>query len=118
MTDAQTEEHEQTTWHDVGAAADFAPERGRCVTVEDRELAVFRTESGWHAIDNSCPHAGAPLSDGDLDDEGHVWCVWHGWAFDLRTGACEVAPETPVGVHHVRVADGRVLVALAHRGRG
>ena len=47
------------------------------MTVVDGEL---------HAFDDTCPHAGCSLADGDLD--GHaVVCPCHLARFDITTGA-------------------------------
>jgi nitrite reductase (NADH) small subunit len=51
------------------------------------QLAVFNVDGEYYAIENFCPHKGAPLSEGQLC--GHVVeCSWHGWQFDVRTGDC------------------------------
>ena len=56
------------------------------------ELAVFNVNGEYYAIENSCPHKGAPLSDGQLC--GHVIeCSLHGWQFDVRTGECLTVPD-------------------------
>jgi nitrite reductase (NADH) small subunit len=39
-------------------------------------------------------------------------CPWHGFDFDVRTGACNVAPDLSVTVYPVRVAGSDVLVEL------
>ncbi|MEM7342905.1 MAG: Rieske (2Fe-2S) protein [Chloroflexota bacterium] len=48
-------------------------------------LALFRTETGWFAIDNRCPHMGFPLDQGSVKD-GILTCHWHHARFDLATG--------------------------------
>jgi nitrite reductase (NADH) small subunit len=46
---------------------------------------VFRVGDEFFALENACPHAGHPLSEGTL--EGHVvTCSAHGFDFDVRTG--------------------------------
>lgn len=56
------------------------------------ELAVFNIDGEYYAIDNFCPHKGAPLSEGQIC--GHiVECSWHGWQFDVRTGECLTVRE-------------------------
>jgi nitrite reductase/ring-hydroxylating ferredoxin subunit len=56
------------------------------------ELAVFNIDGEYYAIDNFCPHKGAPLSEGQIC--GHiVECSWHGWQFDVRTGECLTVKE-------------------------
>ena len=52
-----------------------------------KEFVLWReTGTGTlHCIDNACPHRGAPLSSGWVQEkEGHscVVCPYHGWAFD------------------------------------
>ena len=56
------------------------------------EVAVFNIDGEYYAIDNFCPHKGAPLSEGLLC--GHIIeCSLHGWQFDVRTGDCLTVPE-------------------------
>ena len=64
----------------------------RIVLPSGDELAVFNVDGEYYAIDNLCPHKGAPLSEGQLC--GHiVECALHGWQFDVRTGECLTVPE-------------------------
>ena len=51
-------------------------------------LALSRTEDGWGAVSNRCPHQGGPLGEGLIEGEWLV-CPWHGWEYDPKTG------ETP-----------------------
>ena len=68
---------------------------GACARIElpgGDEVAVFNVDGEYYAIDNFCPHKGAPLSEGQLC--GHiVECSLHGWQFDVRTGECLTVPE-------------------------
>jgi nitrite reductase/ring-hydroxylating ferredoxin subunit len=86
------------------------------VRIGDRIVAVFRLEqqgaaAQYVAIDNACPHAGAPLCDGTVRD-GKVVCFLHCWEFDLRTGACDVGPEWNVARHMVQEVGGRLEVGI------
>jgi nitrite reductase (NADH) small subunit/3-phenylpropionate/trans-cinnamate dioxygenase ferredoxin subunit len=60
---------------------------GRAMTaiVDGREIAIFHTAGGFFALDNTCPHQGAPLADGWIDADS-VTCPWHAWCFDLASG--------------------------------
>ena len=58
---------------------------GRCIAAGEKRIALFRTEDGFFALDDTCPHRGGSLSEGDLID-GEVVCPWHFWPFDLATG--------------------------------
>ena len=64
---------------------------GRRVTLAGRRLALFRTPSGWYALDHACPHAGGPLADG-LTADCSVICPLHERRFALDTGE-------PIGHH-------------------
>lgn len=99
-----------TTWIDVGATAElnFAP--GAAVKVGDTWVAIFRVDGGFRAIDNLCPHAGAPLCDGSVFD-GKVACFLHCWEFDLTSGACDVGAAWNVRTWDVKEEAGRLLVA-------
>lgn len=96
-------------WIDVGAIAElkFAP--GAAVKVGDTWVGIFRLDGGYVAIDNLCPHAGAPLCDGAVLD-GKVVCFLHCWEFDLRTGACDVGEAWNVRTWAIREQDGRLHV--------
>ncbi len=56
------------------------------VDILGRRVVLFRDESGTvQCLDDACPHRGAPLSMGRVQNKkGHscVVCPYHGWAFD------------------------------------
>ncbi|MDA1137334.1 MAG: Rieske 2Fe-2S domain-containing protein [Planctomycetota bacterium] len=64
---------------------------GQCmkVRVSNQDLALFNVDGKFYAIDDMCPHAGGPLSEGFIDGES-VICPWHGWEFNVKSGACRV----------------------------
>jgi nitrite reductase/ring-hydroxylating ferredoxin subunit len=56
------------------------------------EIALFRVQGEIFALNNACPHQGAPLAEGQL--QGYcITCPWHAWDFDVRTGECLTYPE-------------------------
>lgn len=74
-------------WADLGPAEKL-PTEGQCCVFEagGRRIAIFNVEGDLHAIDDTCTHRPASLSeDGELDD-GVLICGWHGSMFDLATG--------------------------------
>ncbi len=62
------------------------------VEAGDREIVVLRVDGELHAFDNACPHQGNPLVDGEVLGDV-LECAYHGWRFDLGTGACLVGDE-------------------------
>lgn len=85
--------------------------RGLTVQVGGREIALLREGERVYALDNKCPHKGAPLSFGWVE-QGRVACPMHGWEFDCQTGKCTDRPDTAVKRYEVKVQDGMVLVKV------
>ncbi len=72
----------------VGRVEELPVGRGATIELADNsKLALYHTQEGFYAIENFCPHRGAPLADGELKG-CTVECSLHGWLFDVRTGEC------------------------------
>lgn len=71
--------------HVVTTLEDLPPGAGKAFTVAGRQLAFFNVAGRIHAIDNLCPHEGAPLAEGVLDGN-IVVCPWHAAEFDVTCG--------------------------------
>ncbi|MBC3190450.1 bifunctional 3-phenylpropionate/cinnamic acid dioxygenase ferredoxin subunit [Pseudonocardia sp. C8] len=85
---------------------------GESVRVQGRvAIAVFNVDGDLYAIDDTCTHQDASLSDGWLEGCA-VECPLHAACFDLRTGQPSGPPaKTPVRTHQVVVdEDGAVYV--------
>ena len=73
------------------------------------ELGIFRVGGDYRAYRNLCPHAGAPVCAGPV--AGVVLrCPWHGWEFDLHTGAHLLNPAARLQGYVVEVEDDRLFV--------
>ena len=79
-------------------------EQGKPVKVEKdgKTICVARVGDEVFAIDDTCSHSDASLSEGDVTDF-KIECWMHGAEFDLRTGEAltppAVAPLHTYGVH-------------------
>ncbi|MDH4276666.1 MAG: Rieske 2Fe-2S domain-containing protein [Acidimicrobiia bacterium] len=100
----------RSTTETVAKLDDLAVGEMKMVKVGDTAVALIRSESGVHAIDNACPHQGYGLVTGALAD-GIVTCQWHNWKFDAATGRCLIGEED-VACHRVDIADGEVAVTV------
>ena len=69
----------------AGKTAEVPPGKMIKVSVEGKEIMVANVDGDYCAIDDSCTHSGASLSEGKLDG-CKVVCGWHGAQFDCKTG--------------------------------
>lgn len=88
---------------------DLPPGESRCVQLGELQLGLFRDNGDLFAIDNLCPHRGAPLHEGFVTD-GYVTCPWHQWQFQLNDGVCRNIPNVRVARFPVEVRDGAIWV--------
>lgn len=95
----------------VADTASLPPGKGRTVEVRGRRFAVWNVDGQYHAIDDTCPHRGAPLGAGVLEN-GKVYCPLHGWEFDVKTGACQSNPARPVNTYPTKEENGQVWIAV------
>ena len=96
----------------VGRVEDIPPGRGATVELPDgRELALFNIDGTFYAIENFCPHKGAPLAEGNLSSHT-IQCDWHGWQFDVRTGRCLTTTSGDIETFKVLLHEGIINVVL------
>lgn len=76
----------------------------RPVRLLGQDMVLFRDAQGRYGlIDRACPHRGADLAFGRLEDGG-LRCAFHGWLFDVE-GRCLETPAEPGGsrlCEHIR----------------
>ena len=101
-------------WRKVFKAADLAEGEKTIVDFGDRDVALFHVNGRVYARHNTCPHAGGPLGEGRLLDDGKaVECPWHQWVFSLETGACETVPDEGVRCFQTKVEEGFIWIQEA-----
>jgi nitrite reductase (NADH) small subunit len=89
---------------------------GASFQVGDRLVAVFLHRGEYLAIDDLCPHMGASLGDGSLDEGGVVTCPWHAWRFHARDGRWCDNPRLAIDTFEVRVVGEDIQVRPRPRG--
>lgn len=97
---------------EVLRASDLPIGRIRAVKIEARTVAICHTSKGFFATDNTCPHRGGPLAEGDLIGD-EIVCPWHLWGFDVTTGLCPGNAEFMIPTHEVKLEGDCILVKLS-----
>lgn len=94
----------------VAKTSDIKEGRGKAFTVKGKRLAIFNVDGeNFYALDNTCAHAMGPLGRGHVKD-GLAICPVHGYAYDLKTGACQTDARLRVRAYDVIVEDDEVKV--------
>jgi 3-phenylpropionate/trans-cinnamate dioxygenase ferredoxin subunit len=68
----------------VATARQIPVGRSIGVTVAGQSIALFNLGGEVVAVENRCPHQGAPLAGSPILGASRVRCALHGWLFDLR----------------------------------
>jgi nitrite reductase/ring-hydroxylating ferredoxin subunit len=96
----------------IASVGEVMPGTAKQITVQGRTLGLFNVNGSFFAIDDTCTHRGAPLSEGECEGN-EVTCPWHGARFSLETGL-HLSPPAPRGVtsYKVQVVGDEVQVEL------
>ena len=96
----------------VATRSEIPSGTGKVVEVNGRRLAVFNCEGTFYATDNTCVHRGGPLGEGSLTGTV-VTCPWHGWEYDVASGACKTNPAATIQRFDVKVEGDDLLVSVS-----
>lgn len=79
----------------VAKIGDIPPGEGRTVPLNGKLIALFNANGEYLAIDDACPHMGASLAAGWVE-QGAVTCPWHAWRFCVKEGTWLDNPRSPL----------------------
>ncbi|XVF46784.1 hypothetical protein PTKIN_Ptkin03bG0056200 [Pterospermum kingtungense] len=81
-------------WYPVSLVEDLDPDLPTPFQLLGLDLVLWfdKGRNEWVAFDDKCPHRLAPLSEGRIDENGHLQCSYHGWSFD-GCGSCTRIPQ-------------------------
>ncbi|PXY23405.1 hypothetical protein BAY59_27405 [Prauserella coralliicola] len=114
--------------HVVGTVDELPPGSVRVVPVGRYGIAVYNVDGQFHALNNYCPHMGAPICLGRItgvatgDAPGQkawardgevVECPWHGWKFLIADGKSLTKPVQRIRKYAVEVRNGQVILEVA-----
>lgn len=96
----------------VATVQEVPPGQAKQVQVSGKTLAVFNINGTFHVLDDTCPHRGGPLWEGELQGQ-EVTCPWHGARFDVTSGAHLCPPaRSDVACYKVQVTADEVQADL------
>lgn len=96
----------------VAQQGDIPAGEGKTFELGGRLIAVFNRNGEYFAIDDLCPHQGASLGAGHLDEEGVVACPWHAWRFCVADGKWCDNPTLGVDTFPVRLEGDAIQVLV------
>jgi nitrite reductase (NADH) small subunit len=98
-------------WVKLRPAGELQP--GSVIQVEQNGgvYAICNVDGKVYCLEGTCPHAGGPLGEGNLNGN-HVVCPWHGWEFDCRTGQNDFDEDMRVATFPVRIEGGDIFADL------
>lgn len=93
--------------------AELAEGKPTRVVADGVAIVLVKQRGRIHALTDTCPHLGGPLSEGKLVGDA-IQCPWHRSELALEDGRVVCGPTTyPARVFDVRVRDGRIEVRAA-----
>jgi phenylpropionate dioxygenase-like ring-hydroxylating dioxygenase large terminal subunit len=86
-------------WYPVMLARELG-KKPRAIKICGEKIALFRDGDRVFALHDRCPHRGIPLSVGRKEAPGTISCAYHGWTYDLESGALVAVltdgPDSPI----------------------
>ncbi len=94
----------------VASVQEIPAGSGKQVRAGNRTIAIFNVGGTFYALDDTCPHRGVSLWDGEVAN-GEVTCPGHAARFSLTTGANLCPPaRTGVTCYKVQVVGDEVQI--------
>ena len=97
-------------WVDVVDANSLAEGKHIVINVDGTDIAVFKIEGAFYAIEDVCSHDGAEIASGILEGD-EIICPRHGAHFCVKTGAVKSPPAYEnIACFPLRIENGKVQV--------
>lgn len=80
------------------------------IDIDGTDVAIFKVEGGFYAIEDVCSHDGGEIASGELDGD-EIICPRHGARFCVKTGEVKSPPAYErISCLPVRIENGKVQV--------
>lgn len=116
----------------VAKVGELADGDRRLVRAGEVVIGVFFIRGHYYAYRNRCVHQGGPVCQGTIlgkvqaelapdrhvvrerfsDHEIHLICPWHGYEYNIETGACAPDPTLSLTAYAVIERDGGIYVRV------
>ena len=99
------------TWINAGKVSEFSGDL-KVIEHKDIPIAIFRLPDGFYALEDTCSHEEAFLSEGEMDGDA-IECPLHGALFDIRTGKNLSLPAVlPVKSFPVKIENNEIMIQV------
>jgi len=97
----------------AGKVTEIPPGNMKKVSIDGREIVVSNIDGEFFAVDDTCTHSGASLSEGTLNG-CTITCGWHKAEFDCKTGKLTKFPAKirDLGSYNVTIESDNVFVEM------
>ncbi|WP_432741038.1 non-heme iron oxygenase ferredoxin subunit [Methylobacter sp. G7] len=97
-------------WIDVVDQNALANGENIVIEVDGTDVAIFKIDDAFYAIEDVCTHDGAEIASGILEGD-EIICPRHGARFCVKTGAVTSPPAyEDIDCFPVRIENGKVQV--------
>ena len=80
------------------------------IDVDGTDVAIFKIDDEFFAIEDVCSHDGTEIASGELDGD-EIICPRHGARFCVKTGAVKSAPAyEDIHSYPIRILEGMVQI--------
>jgi len=80
------------------------------IDVDGTDVAIFKINDEFFAIEDVCSHDGTEIASGELDGD-EIICPRHGARFCIKTGAVKSSPAyEDIHSYPVRIVEGMVQI--------
>jgi nitrite reductase/ring-hydroxylating ferredoxin subunit len=86
-----------------------------CFRAGNVSILLLKIDGQFHAYQGHCPHQGAALAEGELD-EGLLTCSAHRWQFNATTGLGVNPRSARLKCFPVQVVERKVLIEMEPGG--
>ncbi|MBN7814728.1 Rieske (2Fe-2S) protein [Algoriphagus pacificus] len=92
---------------------EIIPERTlKKVLVGDKSIGLLRIENRFHAFQSSCPHKGASLLEGSINQLEEIICPLHQYRFDLKTGSVRAGYCSDLEIYSTELTNKGLIILL------